>query len=1607
MESPKLCTEAEENQLKLRDLVRKLRSPGGVVPYVGAGMSASLGFPGWTELLKNNAKEASVKSKVEQHLADGQYEEAAQVLEDDMGEEGFHELIRESFGSHKLKEHLDAPVTLLPKITSGPVVTTNFDRVLEQAFKQGKRPFDRVVRGVEVDTIGEALDLNHHLLLKVHGDAEDRTHRILTLREYEANYNPDKQQARYLISTQLELLAIKRTLLFLGCSLEQDRLMDVLKAIKEKYQSTTHYALLQKPADEATLAQRVKFLSERGIRPIWYPEGKWENIPALLSFLIEQLSHRPTSRIGEELTDREEEILGRASSLLVGREPALQVLDQHANSPDSGIKVVTGNAGMGKTALMATWIKEKRESGGRVAYHLFSERNGLTAVRDCYLHLITQLVDSDSLNEELIGASEDKLRQELYNQLKHLAEEGDRLTLVLDGLDEAEHPFWPPFPTPAPDNLRVIVSARSGENQFLEGWVNGLPPLTLEPLSREDVGSWLSQLDEDLARYADDEEFLQKLWQQTTGFPLYLYYLFEEFVSAVNAGQDPAAILTQRPAGFSAYVRDQLNRLTRDGKDFHGDVRRLFGLLSVTFGAISEDDLTPLTGLTALDVPALPSKITRWFDFRSLSDGTITCAFSHPELAREFARALGKYAGGVEEELIRYCKDWKVNKSPYALEYLPDHLARAERYSELFELARDDSFFTQDRPFTSDVEASLKAIRTALAASAKLNDATRMAEFALLHARRIAALKTETPLDALRKGPLSRVWQLTDLQEPGRAILWHMLLAAELQEKGDRESALRTLLRLTKRNLEPLSGWYGVAAAGLLLPLAPLSSDAIFDLSKSILPGYDQSIEVVGAIHRVARRLVERGLSDVALKVAGPRKDQILEEIVERKAQLGEFDAAEKNIQRIGNPKLRGHLKARLAFYISRAGDAERALVLLSSAVEDVQRNEAGHVEVAIEQARLGFVTEALDLLKGVEGKELYLAKGLRDVAVSAQEAGVDPSPVLARFETLAHKEVETKWRPRVLSELAVAYLMTGRETEASPIRNELLSAAENDTNAIDALTTIAAGYFSVGNHAEAEILFQEALKLSRDERSRKEELFSRISNAQVDAGLFTHAIKTVEEMSPGGWRNSAWHYLVVKQAAAGDLSGALKLFDIETGEHKEALARIASDLLAGGDWASARQLYVDLLQSVDKSTPWSSPKRDKCLGRIAVVLAQQKLEHESRAALAAIVHEEAKAEALNDLAVAHAAMGEFETAFDLAKTISDEQSYYKEKAFCQIALEQARRGEPITALSAIDINNRRRSSCQTATELLVFLKEKNALELIEEFRLFQGRFQLEWWDSEIHLKAIRSVALARAGDLSGALEDAAVLDERRFTPVFERISAIAIKEGRLQEVIAVAEELRHPQSAALALIGIGVAQIRMGSITEGESTLNLAASRFPQMEHTTDRQKVVIALGIAHFLANLKPAAKEAWRMAFELRQWHYREKVDSHLAPLDPDDVCGYIVEGLAAADLPVEALDWVETIDDLHERGQVLDRIADRFTPGGDFSREVVRVGQGVVLRREDWIAHMIDVLTRIRDVENVKILLAPAAETLDAAYEVCGALAELYPEQAAGIAGAAQA
>src|SRR5260370_24455246 len=68
----------KENEQALAELVELFKT-GSVIPFVGAGMSASF-YPGWGKFLLQEAQRVGCKTTVAALLRAGKYEEAAEEL---------------------------------------------------------------------------------------------------------------------------------------------------------------------------------------------------------------------------------------------------------------------------------------------------------------------------------------------------------------------------------------------------------------------------------------------------------------------------------------------------------------------------------------------------------------------------------------------------------------------------------------------------------------------------------------------------------------------------------------------------------------------------------------------------------------------------------------------------------------------------------------------------------------------------------------------------------------------------------------------------------------------------------------------------------------------------------------------------------------------------------------------------------------------------------------------------------------------------------------------------------------------------------------------------------------------------------------------------------------------------------------------------------------------------------------------------------------------------------------------------------------------------------------------------------------------------------------
>lgn len=357
----------------LDDLRERLTGarPIPLVPFVGAGLSMPMGFPSWGEFLTLLAAECGKSEEITTLLLEGKYEEAAETVERGLGSAIFNRRVAHIFGERRSKEcELRGAVLALPDLAGGAVVTTNFDRVLERVFAEAGSPFEYVAWGSKVDSIRRAMAENKPFLLKIHGDAEERSDRVLTKADYDAHYavgNPEGLRA------QLGRVFQGRTLLFVGCSLGKDRTIDVLSDVLKHASGLEHFAIVAKPTSDEQFVTKQQLLGARGILPIWYPESQHDLIEPLLKWIA---SLQPSGRVaGPELvlersSQRKKEIRSeldllipyQRTSTFVGRSTELEDLRAWLRSEAAvSVRVMVGSGGSGKTRLgveLTEWLDE-------------------------------------------------------------------------------------------------------------------------------------------------------------------------------------------------------------------------------------------------------------------------------------------------------------------------------------------------------------------------------------------------------------------------------------------------------------------------------------------------------------------------------------------------------------------------------------------------------------------------------------------------------------------------------------------------------------------------------------------------------------------------------------------------------------------------------------------------------------------------------------------------------------------------------------------------------------------------------------------------------------------------------------------------------------------------------------------------------------------------------------------------------------------------------------------------------------------------------------------------------------------------------------------------
>lgn len=311
---PSLIERMNTNSKSNFQLLQRAYKYRMVVPFVGSGLSANVSgtkFPQWKNFLVNYARQLGIEEKVSKILENNdiafRYEKAAaEIAKNDAA---FIERIQDAF-TLDAKEIIDenATVQLLPKLFAQTVVlTTNLDTVLERVYQCAGVQFNQILYGMtftkpQLERITTDLTSNRrHVLLKVHGCVNDKNTIVFSDNQYAKLYGTIDAKRSHMRNKFPKLFAEltrKVHFLFLGCSLEEDRYLEVLKQEKrqQKEETNYHFAILEAPDNENEFDSRQRYLTSCGIIPIWYSKGHYEEVRKYLEQLIHQVESRKTDK---------------------------------------------------------------------------------------------------------------------------------------------------------------------------------------------------------------------------------------------------------------------------------------------------------------------------------------------------------------------------------------------------------------------------------------------------------------------------------------------------------------------------------------------------------------------------------------------------------------------------------------------------------------------------------------------------------------------------------------------------------------------------------------------------------------------------------------------------------------------------------------------------------------------------------------------------------------------------------------------------------------------------------------------------------------------------------------------------------------------------------------------------------------------------------------------------------------------------------------------------------------------------------------------------------------------------------------------------------------
>jgi tetratricopeptide (TPR) repeat protein len=634
-------------------------------------------------------------------------------------------------------------------------------------------------------------------------------------------------------------------------------------------------------------------------------------------------------------------------------------------------------------------------------------------------------------------------------------------------------------------------------------------------------------------------------------------------------------------------------------------------------------------------------------------------------------------------------------------------------------------------------------------------------------------------------------------------------------------------------------------------------------------------------------------------------------------------------------------------------------------------------IEIALAQAETGEFAENLNPLKAMSRSGQIEALSRMAVvqfgngqADSAEQSIARAAELATVFLTSVHEDAAVgefmnfSEAAEAMVQIAEARARTGKPDLAVQIALEI----EDEKWRVKALSRIAGVLSKSGDTQETRTIFERALNeqkqidgrwLKSAARSKQAETLQLIAKAQVGTRSFAVAMETARKIPIAEVRVEAIANIALEQAKAGQIEDARTTFATALTVARSTNDRWTPERPSGKPWRFERvTMFPSLIPRADM------------LECIATKEGQAGFLEEARLTLAEAIQSASEIRdksnvqrlaALRRIGRAQLQMGDRGAALAMVERLDretelDASMHPNAGLLGNIAEAHAAEGHFTLAL---DLTNRIEDPWTKADTLATIAAKESGAGRIDDARrhFSESRDIAMALDEEARDQALEHLAVLQATcrDFAGALATADLVSDDPFSrpTVLQQIATLQAEKGQFTGAWQTAERISKGEYWAATLRTLAELEVLAGRPETARHALDQLQEAANSSDDDEQRDKTILELGTLHA----------------KMKDFGAALKVVTRISD-----------EGIRAqAEITIALAQIKATLVD-----------------------DGLVTALRIMVHRPRHLVEIARSLTEMSDKEHFKQLLVPSAWFLDAAFEMCGLLAHLYPDQASRIA-----